>query len=400
MDERQEGASKVYAGLMSGTSADGVDGALVEFGEDPAGPPLVLLAHETLRFTPEVQARIRACQGASVSSLKEVVLLDAYLGELFAYALSRLIEKSGVERERVTAVGSHGQTLYHHPRAERFPGFSVHGTLQVGNPAVIAERTGLTVVSHFRCRDMAAGGEGAPLAPLLDHFLYHHPSRGRLALNIGGIANVTAIPAGAGLERVVAFDTGPGNVLMDLAVRRFTQGKAAYDASGAWAAAGSVVEPLLRWLLEHPFLKAPPPKSADRETFGPAFLERALAEFPSAAPKDVLATLAAFTVRSVTSAILEFLLQKERYEELIVSGGGAENPVLMKGLAESLPRLMVTKADDYIVPGRAKEAVLMAFLARETMEGRPGNVPSATGAKNPVVLGSITPGRRFPFPLA
>jgi anhydro-N-acetylmuramic acid kinase len=396
--EEHEKAPQVYAGLMSGTSADGVDAALVTFGDDD-GPPVTLLAHETLRYSPEVQSRIRGCQGACVPSLREVVLLDAYLGELFAHALLRLLERSGVERDRVAAVGSHGQTLYHHPRWETLPGFSVHGTFQAGNPAVIAERTGLTVVSHFRCRDMAAGGEGAPLAPLLDHLLYHHPSRGRLALNIGGIANVTAIPAGAGLERVVAFDTGPGNVLMDLAVRRLTGGKAAYDANGAWAAAGSVVQPLLRRLLEHPFLKAPPPKSADRETFGPALLEQILAEFPAVAPKDLLATLAAFTVGSVTSAILEFLLQKERYEEVIVSGGGAENPVLMKGLADALPKLMVTKADEYAVPGRAKEAVLMAFLARETLAGRPGNVPSATGARRPVVLGSITPGARFPFPL-
>lgn len=397
MEEHEEKPPEVYAGLMSGTSADGVDAALVTFGGDE-GPPLALLAHETLRYSPEVQARIRACQGASVPSLREVVLLDAYLGELFAHALLRLIEKAGVERDRVAAVGSHGQTLYHHPRWESFPGFTVHGTFQAGNPAVIAERTGFTVVSHFRCRDMAAGGEGAPLAPLLDHFLYHHPSRGRLALNIGGIANVTAIPAGAGLERVTAFDTGPGNVLMDLAVRRFTGGKAAFDVNGAWAASGKVVDPLLRRLLEHPFLKAPPPKSADRDTFGPALLERILAEFPAASPKDLLATLAAFTVGSVTSAILEFLLQKERYEELIVSGGGAENPVLMKGLAEALPKLMVTKADEYAVPGRAKEAVLMAFLARQTLAGRAGNAPSATGARRPVVLGSITPGSRFPFP--
>lgn len=397
MGEREEKPPKVYAGLMSGTSADGVDAALVTFGGEE-GPPLVLLAHETLRYSPEVQARIRACQGARAASLREVVLLDAYLGELFAHALLRLLEKAGVERERVAAVGSHGQTLYHHPRREPYPGFLVHGTFQAGNPAVIAERTGLTVVSHFRCRDMAAGGEGAPLAPLLDHFLYHHPSRGRLALNIGGIANVTAIPAGAGLERITAFDTGPGNVLMDLAVRRFSGGKAAYDANGSWAQAGAVVEPLLRRLLEHPFLKAPPPKSADRELFGPAFLEQILREFPSVAPKDLLATLAAFTVGSVTSAILEFLLQKERYEEVIVSGGGAENPVLMKGIAEALPKLMVTKADEYAVPGRAKEAVLMAFLARETMAGRSGNVPSATGARRAVVLGSVTPGSSFPFP--
>lgn len=398
MEEREERAAEIYGGLMSGTSADGVDVALVSFGGDE-GPPVTLVAHETLRYSPEVQARIRACQGAKVASLREVVLLDAYLGELFAHALLRLLEKAGVEREAVAAVGSHGQTLYHHPRWEAYPGFSVHGTFQAGNPAVIAERTGLTVVSHFRCRDMASGGEGAPLAPLLDHFLYHHPSRGRLVLNIGGIANVTAIPAGAGLERVVAFDTGPGNVLMDLAVRRYTGGKASYDANGAWAAAGRVVEPLLRRLLEHPFLKTPPPKSADREAFGPAFLEQILAEFPSVAPKDLLATLAAFTTGSVSSALLEFLLQKERYEEVIVSGGGAENPVLMKGLAEALPKLMVTKADDYALPGRAKEAVLMAFLARETLAGRPGNVPSATGARHPVVLGSITPGSRFPFPL-
>jgi len=385
----------LVVGLMSGTSADGIDSALVRIQGAGADASLTLVAHDTLAFSSAVRSLIQACQGSRGGGLKETVLLDFYLGELFAHAALHIIKKAGVSPPEVLAVGCHGQTLYHHPQSERLPGFAVRGTLQVGNPSVVSERTGLTVVSHFRCRDMAAGGQGAPLVPLLDYLLYHHTSRGRIALNIGGIANLTAIPANAGPEKMLAYDAGPGNCLMDLAVRRATRGRSSCDVGGAWAAAGRVRSDLLDRLLAHPFLKAPPPKSADKDTFGSAFLDEALKSHPGITPEDLLATLAAFTVRAIATSMMEFVFQKERYEEMIVSGGGAKNPVLMKGLEDALPRIMVSRADDYVIPGSAKEAVLMAYLARETLLGRPGNVPSATGASRPAVLGTITPGGAF-----
>ena len=385
---------RVVVGLMSGTSADGIDAVLVKIAGDGEESEISLAAYDTLRYSPGVRSRILSCQGARGGANRETTLLDAYLGELFAHAVIHICKKAGVAPESVDIVGCHGQTLYHHPIPEKMPGFDVTGTLQVGDPAIIAERTGITVVSDFRSRDMAAGGQGAPLAPYLDYALYHHRSRARIVLNIGGISNLTAIPAGAPLSAVTAFDTGPGNCLIDLAVAQFTKGKATYDVDGAMARSGHVDGDLLHSLLENPFLKRQPPKSADKGEFGAELLSSILSRGASLTPSDVVATLTAFTYRSVAAAVLEFLLQKERYEELIVSGGGSLNPVIMEGLQTALPKLMITRADEYGIPSKAKEAVLIAFLANETIMGRPGNVPSATGARQAVVLGAITPGLR------
>lgn len=385
---------RLVIGLMSGTSADGIDAALVKIQQQGPNASLTLVDYDTLKFSPQVRARIQACQGATGGTNREVTLLDAYLGELFAHAVLHICKKAGVAPEAVDLVGSHGQTLYHHPEPVSMPGFAVRGSRQIGNPAVIAERTGIAVISDFRSRDMAAGGQGAPLVPYLDWVLYHHRSRGRMALNIGGIANITALPAGCTLDGVTAFDTGPGNCLVDMAMAHYTQGKNTYDVDGSWGAAGNVDEALLLLLLEHPYLKRTPPKSVDKDEFGKAFFQQVLAQRPGIAPSDLVATLTAFTVRSVVSGVLEHLMQKERYEELIVSGGGTKNPVMMRGLEKGLSKMMVTAADEYGIPGKAKEAVLMAFLANDTVTGRFGNIPSATGASRPVVLGSITPGLR------
>ncbi len=385
---------RLVIGLMSGTSADGIDVALVKVqGQGPTAT-LALVDHDTLKFSPQVRARIQACQGAQAGNNREVTLLDAYLGELFAHASLHICKKAGIAPEAVDLIGSHGQTLYHHPEPVTMPGFSVRGSRQIGNAAVIAERTGLAVVSDFRSRDMAAGGQGAPLVPYLDWVLYHHRSRGRMALNIGGIANITALPAGCSMDGVTAFDTGPGNCLVDMAMAHYTQGKNTFDVDGSWATVGKVDEALLLQLLEHPYLRRTPPKSVDKDEFGRAFFQHVLGLRPGIAPADMVATLTAFTVRSVVSAVMENLMQKERYEELIVSGGGSKNPVIMQGLERALAKMMVSSADDYGIPGKAKEAVLMAFLASETVTGRFGNVASATGASHPVVLGSITPGTR------
>lgn len=386
---------RTLIGLMSGTSADGVDAALVKIQGQGVDAAIALVAFDTLRFSQSVRSAILACQGPGAGSNRHVTLLDAYLGELFAHAALHICKKAGVDPDAVDAIGSHGQTLYHHPQQEAMPGFLVRGTRQIGNAAVIAERTGITTVSDFRSRDMAAGGLGAPLVPYLDYVLYHHRSRGRIALNIGGVANVTALPAGAPPEEVLAFDTGPGNCLIDAAVSHFTQGKAAFDSEGAMAMTGRADEKVLAALLDHPYLRQTPPKALDKEVFGRAFFKEFLAANPSLSGPDVLATFTAFTARSVAAAILEFLAQKERFEELIVSGGGAKNLVLLAQLEQLLPDLLVTPADDYGIPSKAKEAVLMAFLAHETLMGKPGNLPSATGATRPSVLGSITPGARF-----
>ena len=386
---------RLVAGLMSGTSTDGVDVALVRIEGAGTDAVITLVASDTLKFTPAVRQRIQSCMGPTSGNAKDLTLLDAYVGELFAHALLHLCKKAGVETRDVLAAGSHGQTLFHHPLRVQYPGFQVSGSLQIGSAPVIAERTGITVVSDFRQGDLAAGGQGAPLAPYLDYLLYHHRSRSRIALNIGGIANLTALPAGAGLDDLMAFDTGPGNGLMDLAAFHYSGGKQVFDQDGAMARAGHIDQALLAALMEHPFLAAVPPKSADKDDFGTRFLDGVLARCPGVGGPDVMATLAAFTVRTVATAIMEYCVQKARYEEIIVSGGGAKNPVLLEGLQMALPKLVFATSDEYGIPSKAKEAVLMAVLADATLHGWPANVPSATGARHPVVLGKITPGAGF-----
>ncbi len=385
---------KTVVGLMSGTSADGIDAALVRIRGTGSGATITVVAQETLRYTPAVRSRILDCQGPSATA-RDITLLDAYLGELFAHAVLHICRAAGVPASEVDLVGSHGQTVYHHPEPEKMPGYAVTGSLQIGNAAVISERTGITVVSNFRCRDMAAGGQGAPLAPALDYALYHHASRGRIILNLGGIANITTLPAAAEPEDVRAFDTGPGNCLIDMAMEKFTDGRFQFDKDGRWASEGRVLDAMLKRLHAHPFLSRKPPKSLDKDTFGPRYLDGLLADFPDESPKDVVATLTAFTVKSLTAAIMEFALQTSRFEEIIASGGGIHNPVIMDGIQRNFQKLILSTTDEYGLPAKAKEAVLMAFLASETIMGSPGNLPSATGASRAAVLGDITPGRHI-----
>jgi anhydro-N-acetylmuramic acid kinase len=383
---------RIVAGLMSGTSGDGIDVALARIKGAGESAVIEVMAFDTLKFSPQVRDRILAAQGATTAGPREVVLLSSYLGELYAHAISHICKKASHPIQEVDVVGCHGQTLYHHPHAEKFPGFAVNGSLQIGNAAILAERTGITVVSDFRSRDMAAGGQGAPLAPILDFVLFNHRARGRIILNIGGIANLTALPPDAPLDAIVAFDTGPGNSLVDLAVSHFTQGKQTFDKDGGWARTGKASEPLLEHLLSHPYFKLPPPKSLDRQEFGRPFLAKVLEWAPKMAPADLVATLTLFTVRTIAGSIMEHLLQKGRYEEILLGGGGALNPVMVEGLKASFPRMAVISTDEYHMPARAKEAILIAYLANETIGGRPANVPSATGARRPVILGTITPG--------
>ena len=392
LEQIREKGDVLAIGLMSGTSADGIDVALVKVHGAGLDTQLELQAFDVLRFSPAVRQRLLTAMGPKGAGNMEFCLLSSYLGELFAHACHHIVKKANVAMEDVDIIGLHGQTLYHHPKRENMPGFAVTGTIQAGSAAVVAERTGRLVVSDFRSRDMAAGGQGAPLVPYLDYILYRHRSRGRVAVNIGGIANVTAIPADSELDAIMAFDTGPGNCLIDMAVSRLTNGTLAYDAGGKMALAGKVNPPLLDALLKHPFFAQAPPKSADKAAFGEEFLGHALAEHPGLHPNDIVATLTALTVRTIHSALMEHVLQRTRYEEMILSGGGALNPVLVSGLQQAMPKLFITRSDDYSIPSKAKEAVMMAFLAHETVMGLAGNVPSATGAARRVILGSITPG--------
>jgi len=383
-------------GLMSGTSADGIDVALVRVSGRGWRVRARLEKFCTFPFPARVRRAILRVANANrrtVLSVAEISQLHFLLGELYAEAVERACRRFRVPLKRIDLIGCHGQTVYHQPQPELFAGRHVASTLQLGEAQVLAERTGRPVVANFRPRDLAAGGQGAPLVPFVDYLLYRHPRRGRVALNIGGIANVTVIPAGARPEQVIAFDTGPGNMVIDAAVEHVTRGRQRFDRNGALAARGSVLTPLLRRLLRHPYFLRRPPKSTGREEFGRAYAEKFLRAAGRAAAEDKVRTAMELTVQSIADAFRRFILPKADIHQVILGGGGARNALLVRRLRETLPGLRFLPAGKLGVDEKAKEAFAFAVLAYLTWRGQPGNLPSATGARRAVVLGTVVPGQ-------
>ncbi len=374
-------------GLMSGTSADGTDVAIVEIEGAPPALKWRLLHHTTVPHPPQLRADILAATQAKSATVDHLCRLNVALGEQFGRAALAGIGQAGLEAAQVHLIGSHGQTVWHAPEAEP------PATLQLGEAAVIAERTGAPVVSNFRARDMAAGGEGAPLVAYVDALLLTHTERTRAAQNIGGIGNVTFLPPHSRPDlQPFAFDTGPGNVLLDDGAARLSGGQASYDQEGQLAAQGQVNGPLLAWLLALPYFSRRPPKSTGRELFNADYAEAIWqrAEQEALAPADVMATLTAFTAQTIARAYRDFLPVFP--EEVIISGGGARNPTLAARLGQALAPARLLGSDQLGIPGAAKEALAFAILAYESWHGRRGNLPAATGAARAVVLGQITPG--------
>ncbi|MBI2819115.1 MAG: anhydro-N-acetylmuramic acid kinase [Acidobacteria bacterium] len=385
----------LVAGIMSGTSADAIDVALVEITGRGWKTRHRLVAFHSSKYPAAVRQRILAVAGGKLVPASEISQLNFLLGELFAKTCMAACRRAKVPLHRLRLIGSHGQTIYHQPRDTSFCGQPVRSTLQIGEPAVIAERTGVTTVADFRPADLAAGGQGAPLVPFFDYLTCRHPRKGRIALNIGGIANLTAIPAGGSPSDVIAFDTGPGNMLMDALAARLTGGRKAYDADGRLAAQGKVSQPILARLLRQRYFQAPPPKTAGREQFGAAYLKRYfIAEFGSSRRKllDALATATALTAATVAMAVADFVLPRFPVAECIVSGGGVRNRFLMAQLQEQLrchAPIRVLPSTTTSVPPQAKEAIAFAVLAYRTHHGEPANLPAATGARRAVVLGKV-----------
>lgn len=390
------GPTLIAVGLMSGTSADGIDAVVARLGLPAEGAyPLraELLAMRTEPFSPEERAAILSLCDPATGTVDRICQMNAWLGRRFAEAALRVIEQAGLRPEDVDLVGSHGQTVYHVPPGS--PAGSIPSTLQLGEPGEIAERTGITTVADFRPRDIAAGGQGAPLTSFVDYALFG--CTGKIVLNLGGIANVTALPDGAGPEAVFAFDTGPANMLLDFAATELTHGRLPYDRDGTLAAAGRINQALLDWLLAHPYLRRPPPKTTGREEFGAAFGQAVLREAHrlELSTPDILATLTAFTAGSVAQALHRFVLPRGRYDEVVLGGGGARNPMLVQMLRQRLPELRFATHEQYGIDTKAKEALAFAALAAYALAGRPNTLPSCTGARHAVVTGKIVPGRSF-----
>ena len=380
----REKETRYGIGLMSGSSCDGVDTALVRINGTGPGLGVRLIGFQTIPYPGGFRRRLLAHR----KNAQEVCSLNFALGELLAQAAADMVERARERELSVDFIASHGHTLSHLPPNASDRGT---GTLQIGEPALIAERTGIPVVSGFRPRDMAAGGQGAPLVPYADWILFHRDDRTAVCLNIGGIANVTVVAPT--LESVVAFDTGPGNMIIDGAMRMLTRGEMNMDEYGQTAAKGSVDLKLLERLLDHPYFAQRPPKSAGREQFGPeVFLRDAIVAHRSEhSLEDFLATVTTVVAKSITQAIDEFVAPTHEVSRIIVSGGGAHNRTLIRLLEESFPGGTVRRSDQYGLPSDAREAIAFAILGNETLCGTPANVPSATGASHPVVLGSITP---------
>jgi anhydro-N-acetylmuramic acid kinase len=379
-------------GMMSGTSADGIDAVLVRASGAPPKLTAQLEGHFHAPFPAYLRERIlRLANGAAATSA-EISELNFLLGEAFARAAIAACRKWGVPLKDVSLIGSHGQTIFHQGTKANYQGtLRIASTMQIGDISIIAARTGITTIGDFRPADMAQGGQGAPLIPFADYLLYGDSVRGRVALNIGGIANVTVIPARARLEDVFAFDTGPGNMVVDALVARTTRGGAEFDRDARIALSGRTIPELLARLLHEPYLRKKPPKSTGRELFGEAYAT-GLLEWGNrhhAGAADLIRTATIFTPMSIADAFRRFILPRACVEELIVAGGGANNPLMMAQLAASLPGIEVVPASRFGVPPVAKEAFGFALLAYESFHGRPANLPSATGARRAVVLGKI-----------
>ncbi|AYB42098.1 anhydro-N-acetylmuramic acid kinase [Paenibacillus lautus] len=387
----KEGRPAIVVGLMSGTSLDGIDAAIVRIKGSGLEASVELLHYYSKPYEPELRQRLRDLCSEEKSNSAAVCSMNAYLGYQFGAAVLEAVADAGMRIDEVDLVSSHGQTIWHQPVPEQGAPYSVASTLQIGDISVIAKRTGKLTVGDFRPADMAVGGQGAPFAPYGDLILFRHPERGRLLQNIGGIGNCTALPAGADPSDVLAFDTGPGNMIMDAVAHMLTEGRLSYDEGGTWAARGNPDQVLLREMMAHPYFQAEPPKSTGRELFGHnyavSFLEQA--RLRSLSDEDTMATAAAFTAHSIADSYVNYVFPHHRMDEVIVTGGGAHNKTLLSMLGELLPEQKVMTSKALGFDDDAKEAVIFALLGNDFMLGVPNNLPAATGAHKPTVMGKL-----------
>ena len=381
-------------GMMSGTSVDGVDAALVEISGTDSEPKVKLLAFENKPYPPQVREKIFSLFTPANATVDKVGYMNFLLGEIYAKSALSVIEKAGMKPEEIDVIGSHGQTIWHAPIPESPDGIPVAYTVQIGEGSVIAERTGILTVSDFRVADMAAGGQGAPLVPFSEYLLYRREKETILLQNIGGIGNMTVMPAGAKPRDVFAFDTGPGNMIIDAVSSAVTGGEKTYDAGGETAAKGKVCNALLDILKEEPYYRQPLPKTTGREHFGVQYTEKILSwwkENPIPV-EDLLATVTDLTAYSIADAYERYVLPKYRASEIIVGGGGSYNATLLRFMKERFAPhgVSVRTQEDLGLSSDAKEAVAFALMADCCMRGKANTLPSVTGAEHPAVMGKIS----------
>ncbi|HFJ9377430.1 TPA: anhydro-N-acetylmuramic acid kinase AnmK [Bacillus paranthracis] len=375
------------AGVMSGTSLDGIDVALVRIEGSGVDSKVKLIHFTTVPFCNDIQSEIQQALSIENSNVQLICSLNFKLGLCFANAVKEVCKEANFSLEQLDLIGSHGQTIYHQPKPE---GNMIASTLQIGEPAVIAYDTNTTVISNFRTMDMAAGGQGAPLVPYSEVILYRDPSKNRLLQNIGGIGNVTVIPSQKSDQNVIAFDTGPGNMIIDEVCQRLFQ--LPYDQNGEIAEQGEVVDEILTYCMNHPFLKMNPPKSTGREQFGEEFVSQLLKRYEKYSKENILTTVTMFTASSIVYHYKEFILPYYEIAEVILGGGGSYNDTLVEMIRYGLKdeKCTIFIQEDIGYSSEAKEAIAFAILANETYHRNPSNVPSATGAKKSVVLGNVT----------
>ena len=391
----REKDSRNVIGLMSGTSFDGIDACLVKITGNGLSTEIEIIEFETYPYKEEIRELIFDASKEQTGRVDKICQLNFTLGKLFADAAGQIAEKSSIPISDIDIIGSHGQTIYHISSLKEKADKKVRSTLQIAEPSIIAQETGVTTVADFRTRDIAAGGEGAPLVPYADFILFGKDGIGRAVQNIGGIANVTFLPAGCSINEIIAFDNGPGNMIIDRFAEIITEGKLKYDKDGELASKGKLNQDLLERLCSHPYLSIPPPKSTGREDFGIQFSDNLYEELKrdNVDFLDTITTVTVFTAKSISDSYRKYIQPSYKLSEVVMSGGGVYNPILFQFLKEYLENINIRKVEEFGIPSDAKEALAFAILANETICGNPGNVPSATGARKRVVLGKIIPGR-------
>lgn len=381
--------SLTIAGIMSGTSLDGIDVAIVRMEGRGADTRIELLHFESIPYEDEIREKLKLLCTIEHSDVAQVCGMNFAVAERFSDAVIQTVAAANMQMADIDLISSHGQTIWHIPVADEVDRFLPKSTLQIGDLSVISKRTGRPVVGDFRTADIAVGGQGAPLVPYGDYLLFRDANKGRILQNIGGIGNCTAIPVGD--SGIIAFDTGPGNMIMDQVVYELSEGRMSYDANGDWAAKGKVHEELLTDMLAHPYFQEPPPKTTGREIFGKGYvaawltsaLERGLPQ------EDIVATATAFTAHSIAHGYQDFILPQCDIAEVIVSGGGAHNRTLLSMLGELLPEQTILTSDELGISADAKEAMLFALLGNAFIQGEPNNVPAATGAERQTIMGKL-----------